>query len=107
MYTLLAYIYPNFIYTEIFWKIVKKHFEENPGNPYLCVRSSLFKPYWRKNGLSIVKLAKEFQENNESVSTIIVGPTKGYGIMFWTNNYKMDEQVRLLFIEWCINKYSK
>jgi len=106
MYTLLAHIYPNFIYTKMFWKIVKKHFEENPGKPYLCLRSPLFEAYWSENEMLIKKLAKEFQEGTK-YKKVSVLEFEGSGFLFWTNSYPIDREVRTYFINWCIRKYSK
>ena len=107
MYTLLAYIYPSFVNTKLFWKIVKKRYTlYDDYKPYLCTRSTLFRAYWDQNTFPSQKLAKEFLSKiiHKDVES---SHTDGAMFLFYADSHSEHEEVRLLFIDWCINKYSK
>ena len=107
MYTLLSYIYPSFIHTKLFWKIVKKQYDlSDTYSAYLCKRSILFRAYWDQDTFPSQKLAKEFLSKiiHKDVES---SHTDGAMFLFYANSHSENEQVRLLFIDWCIRKYSK
>jgi len=105
MYTLLAYIYPSFIHTKLFWKIVKKHFNNPKEEPYLCHKSPLFKAYWLEYRIDFIKLAHLFLLETKYDKADAGRRESGY--IFYSKNEPITEEVRTYFINWCIRKYSK
>lgn len=107
MYTILAYIYPSFVNTKLFWKIVKKQYSSSDKyNCYLCKRSFLFREYWIQDASPFQTLAKQFL--NKVIYKDVESSIRKRGLyLFYADSHAKNEEVRLSFINWCINKYSK
>jgi len=102
-----------------FWLQIKSEFEQAIGASYLCNGSNIFaewwdKPYFRKKCQLFAKLF--LAESGNKSHTISADAKDQFGALFVRitlqvvrspyDDRQINRQVRLDFINWCINKFQ-
>ncbi len=100
----------NIIETPEFWEQVKLEFAGEP-NLFLCNASPLFESQWHTQEDNIRTLAKEFISQSDVFSDfkcekIEDENSNNYSILLYKYSFTHYMQVRVAFLDWCIQKFS-